>query len=151
MAYSEFLPDRGGPGPNQPEIIASNIRDWVNCNLSSQTAVDDCRLACLAQSNFVAPEFRGLRGAAWAPATSILGASFQTTMLPNEPACFNITGTDNAYGENLFSASSGHTKLVNILRCDGSVESINDSIGPEIWRALGTIAGYERDLQTNTP
>jgi prepilin-type processing-associated H-X9-DG protein len=71
-------------------------------------------------------------------------------MLPNEPACFNIQGTDNNYGENLFSASSGHTKLVNILRCDGSVESINDTIGPEIWRALGTIAGQERDLQTVT-
>ena len=151
MAYSEFLPDRGGPGPNQPEVIGSNIRDWVTCNMTSPTALDQCRQVCLAQSNFIAPEFRGLRGAAWAPATSILGASFQTTMLPNEPSCFNIQGTDNNYGENLFSASSGHSKLVNILRCDGSVESITDTITPDIWRALGTIAGYERDIQTVTP
>ncbi|MBL8855212.1 MAG: DUF1559 domain-containing protein, partial [Planctomycetaceae bacterium] len=58
---------------------------------------------------------------------------------------------DNNYGENLFSASSGHTNLVNILRCDGSVESITDQVNPDIWRALGTIAGQERDLQTTTP
>lgn len=151
MAYSEFMPDRGGPSANQQEVIGSNIRDFVSCNLNSQTAVDDCRQACIAQSNFVAPAFQGLRGAAWAPATSVLGASFQTTMLPNEPSCFNIQGTDNNYGENLFSASSGHTNLVNILRCDGSVESITDQVNPDIWRALGTIAGQERDLQTTSP
>jgi len=150
MAYSEFMPDLGGPGPNRAEVIGSNIRDWVSCNIASATALDDCRAACMVQSNFVAQEFRGLRGAAWAPATAILGPSFQTTMLPNEPSCYNIQGTDDRYGESLFSASSGHTALVNILRCDGSVESITDNINPEIWRALGTIAGQELDL-TTTP
>jgi len=126
--------------------VGSNIRDWVTCNMSSQFAVDECRLACLNQSNFVAPEYQGLRGAAWAPATSILGASFQTTMLPNEPACYNITGADDNYGENMFSASSGHTALVNILRCDGAVEPIANTIAPEVWRALGTINGREMTL-----
>jgi len=148
MAYSEFLPDGGGPSPSQREIRGSHIRDWVSCNMTSQFAVDECRQACLNQSNFVAQQFRGLRGAAWAPSTSILGASFQTTMLPNEPACYNITGADDNYGENLFSAASGHTSLVNILRCDGAVEPISNTIAPEIWRALGTIAGQEPTLMT---
>ena len=146
MAYLEFLPDGGGPNANQREIVGSHIRDWVACNMASQFAIDECRQACLNQSNFIAEEYRGLRGAAWAPSTAILGASFQTTMLPNEPSCYNITGADDNYGETMFSASSGHTSLVNILRCDGAVEPITNTISPEVWRALGTISGQEQTL-----
>jgi len=149
MAYSEILPDPGRPSPSQREKVGANIRDWVSCNMSSEFAVDECRLACLNQTNFAAPEYQGLRGAAWAPATMILGPSFQTTMLPNDPSCYNITGADDNYGESMFSAASGHTALVNILRCDGAVESVPNTISPEIWRALGTIAGQEMQLMQN--
>jgi len=146
MAYSEFSPDQGGPSPFEEEKVGSHIRDWVACDMSSQFAVDECRLACINQTNFVAAEFQGKRGAAWAPASIVYGASFQTTMLPNDPACYNITGAEDLYGESLFSASSGHTSLVNVLRCDGSVESVPNTISPEVWRALGTVAGAELTL-----
>lgn len=149
MAYSEFSPDPGGPRAFEEEKRGSHIRDWVSCNLESEFALDECRQACLSQTNFVATEFQGKRGAAWAPAVAIYGPSFQTTMMPNDPSCYNITNTDDQYGESMFSASSGHTTLVNILRCDGSVESINNNIDPLIWHALGTIAGSEDKLSIN--
>jgi prepilin-type processing-associated H-X9-DG protein len=70
-------------------------------------------------------------------------------MLPNEPSCHNWNGMGDWYGESGYSAASGHTSLVNILRCDGSVESIANTVAPEIWRALGTIMGQERDIMIN--
>ena len=38
---------------------------------------------------------------------------------------------------------SRHTSGVNFLFVDGSVRSINDSINPMVWWALGTRAGGE--------
>jgi prepilin-type N-terminal cleavage/methylation domain-containing protein/prepilin-type processing-associated H-X9-DG protein len=38
---------------------------------------------------------------------------------------------------------SFHVKGVNFLFCDGSVQSINDAISPQVWWALGTRAGGE--------
>jgi prepilin-type N-terminal cleavage/methylation domain-containing protein len=157
MAYSEILPDPGYDTnalnvPNsQYEIVGAHIRDWTSCNLDSQTAVDECRVACQQQSNYLERGRRGLRGCSWANGWTGYGVSFQTTMLPNEPACHNWNGMGDWYGESGLSAASGHTSLVNIARVDGSVESITNTIAPEIWRALGTIMGQERDIQTVTP
>jgi prepilin-type N-terminal cleavage/methylation domain-containing protein len=155
MAYSEILPDPGYDRnvqnvPNSTfEIRGAHVRDWTSCNLQSQFAVDECRQACLNQSNWLEPGRRGLRGAGWAEGWTGFGVSFQTTMLPNEPACHNWNGMGDWYGESGYSAASGHTSLVNILRCDGSVESIANTVAPEIWRALGTIMGQERDIMIN--
>lgn len=155
MVYSEILPDPGYdrnpqnvPG-SQYEIRGAHIRDWASCNLTSQFAVDECRQACLNQSNWLTAGDRGLRGSSWAEGTSRWGSCFTTTMLPNEPACHNFNGMGDWYGESGYSAASGHTALVNILRGDGSVEPITNTVAPEIWRALGTIMGQERDIQTN--
>lgn len=157
MAYSEILPDPGydtnalnTPG-SKYEIVGAHIRDWTSCNLDSATAVDECRLACQQQSNWLERGRRGLRGAGWAVGFTAYGSSFQTTMLPNEPSCHNWNGMGDWYGESGYSAASGHTSLVNIARVDGSVESINNTVSPEIWRALGTIMGQERDINTVTP
>lgn len=149
MAYSEFNPDPGGPTAYAEEKEGVNIRDWVSCDIDSEFALEECRLACLNQTNFIDEAEQGKRGAAWAPTVSIYGASFQTTMMPNDASCYNILNNDDQYGESLFSASSGHTDLVNILRCDGSVESIPDNVAPEIWRALGTISGGENPVSTD--
>ncbi len=157
MAYSEILPDPGydrNPQnvPNSSfEITGAHIRDWTSCNLASVQAVDECRLACRQQSNWLEPGRRGLRGASWASGWTGFGVSFQTTMLPNEPSCHGFNGTGDWYGESAVSAASGHTSLVNIARVDGSVESITNEVNPEIWRALGTIMGQELEIQTTTP
>ena len=41
------------------------------------------------------------------------------------------------------TSRSYHTNLVNTLLMDGSVRSINNSISPATWRAMGTRAGGE--------
>ena len=46
-------------------------------------------------------------------------------------------------GQNYASSRSAHPGLVEALRCDGSVDSFNNDIDPQIWRALGTRAGGE--------
>jgi prepilin-type N-terminal cleavage/methylation domain-containing protein len=153
MVYSESLPDPGydrNPQnvPNSTfEIRGAHVRDWAACNFASQFAADECRLACLNQTNWLDPGARGLRGASWAEANTRYGGVFTTTMLPNEPNCHNWDGMGDWYGESGYSAASGHTALVNILRGDGSVEPVANTIAPEIWRALGTIMGQERNIQ----
>ncbi len=147
MAYSEFLPDPGKT-PFALEKKGANVRDWINCDMNSQFAVDECRLACLNQTNFIEAGRESLRGASWAEGWTAFGSCFSTTMLPNEPNCHNVNGAGDWYGESVYAATSGHTSLVNILRCDGSVESIPNTIAPEVWRALGTIGGAEMQLET---
>jgi prepilin-type processing-associated H-X9-DG protein len=43
----------------------------------------------------------------------------------------------------LETASSRHPGLVNLLLCDGSVRSVQNSVSPQVWWSLGTIAGGE--------
>lgn len=148
MAYSEFLPDPGKKD-NEPEKVGAHIRDWVSCDINSEFATDECRLACLNMTNFISPDRQGFRGASWAEGWTAFGSCFSTTMLPNDPSCHLINGLGDWYGESLYAATSGHTDLVNILRCDGSVESIPDNIAPEVWRALGTIHNGENPTSTD--
>jgi prepilin-type processing-associated H-X9-DG protein len=41
------------------------------------------------------------------------------------------------------TASSRHPGMVNVLLCDGSVRAVANSISPQTWWALGTMAGGE--------
>ena len=41
------------------------------------------------------------------------------------------------------TANSNHSAIVNVCLCDGSVRSVNNSIGIATWRALGTRNGGE--------
>ena len=41
------------------------------------------------------------------------------------------------------TAGSRHDTIVGLLLGDGSVRFVKDSVGPAVWRALGTIAGGE--------
>ena len=148
MAYSEFLPDPGKRA-NENEKVGAHIRDWATCDLNSEYAADECRQACLNVTGFMVEGDQGLRGTGWAEGNARWGSAFTTTMLPNDPSCHNINGLGDWYGESLYSASSGHTDLVNILRCDGSVESIPETIAPDPWHALGTIHDGEQSVSTD--
>ncbi|HTQ40054.1 MAG TPA: DUF1559 domain-containing protein [Pirellulales bacterium] len=53
------------------------------------------------------------------------------------------SNTATGYTFAAVSARSYHTGIVNVLFMDGSTHSINDSIAPQVWHALGTRAGGE--------
>ena len=67
-------------------------------------------------------------------------AGFCTIMSPNGPSCTVINGT---WDKGVYTASSQHSGMVNVLMADGSVRPIIDSIDRSTWQGLGTRAGHE--------
>ena len=61
-------------------------------------------------------------------------------MAPNSPSCM-VSDADWTWG--IWTASSYHSDVVNVLFCDGSVSRIANEIDTTVWRALGTRAGQE--------
>ncbi len=67
-------------------------------------------------------------------------AAINTIMAPNSPSCMP-RDVDWTWG--IWTASSRHPGVVNVLFCDGSVTRIADEIESKVWRALGTRGGQE--------
>lgn len=133
IAYAEITQDPGGQGD-----IRHNVRDWISC-----TDVEDCRNACLLQTNQLDPGRQGFKGSAYAWAFSQAGFAFTQTMGPNEPSCHNINGYWDWLGNGVYAASSDHPNIVNVVFVDGSVQRIQDGIDLATWRALGTRSGQD--------
>jgi prepilin-type N-terminal cleavage/methylation domain-containing protein/prepilin-type processing-associated H-X9-DG protein len=74
------------------------------------------------------------------------GALFYTrynhVLPPNSPSCL-LGGTNDYSSPVVVSASSRHPGGVNVATVDGAVHFTKDGINPNLWRALGTIAGGE--------
>ena len=68
-------------------------------------------------------------------------AYYTHTVPPNwkDPDCVRSVGLDKIH----LAARSYHTGGVNVVRCDGSVAFVRDSIPIANWRAFGTRAGGE--------
>lgn len=128
LYYSEFVPDDGG---DRRKFY--NVMDWVTCN-----DVDDCRQACLNQSNAIEPGRRGLRGASWAASWNAFGSGISVTMAPNEPTCHQRNGhTDWMAINHMYTANSFHPGGVNAAMADGSVDFFMETIDIVTWRNLG--------------
>ena len=67
-------------------------------------------------------------------------SGFNTVIQPNGPSCTDRDG-DWAWG--VWTASSRHPGIVNVLFADGSVQRIADEIEEKVWWALGTRSGQE--------
>ena len=67
-------------------------------------------------------------------------AAVTTVITPNKPSC-TYRDVDWVWG--VWTASSYHGGIVNVLFCDGSVQRIADNIDVKTWRALGTRSGQE--------
>src|SRR5262249_11275682 len=76
-------------------------------------------------------DYRGLLWTAFAPHTGP----------PNYQGrdCVRSVGLDRGH----LAARSYHTGGVNVLRCDGSVSFVRDSVALSAWRAFGTRSGNE--------
>lgn len=84
---------------------------------------------------------------------SFLGTWYNHAFPPNsdippcslrEPIRFEI-GQGGNYGPDagIFSASSQHTGLVNLLLLDGSVRAVSNNVDVHVWRAISSRAGGE--------
>lgn len=95
-------------------------------------------------------KFNPFTGRSWTHG-SYLGVWYNHVLPPNPdcPPCATHGPMDlNAapfYGpiSGIFSASSEHGGIVNVLLLDGSVRAVSDHVDPEVWRAAGTRAGGE--------
>lgn len=67
-------------------------------------------------------------------------AGFTTIVPPNGPSC--LIGSTNV-GKGVFTASSRHPNLVNVLMADGSIRQVANEIDLSTWWSLGTRAGSE--------
>lgn len=61
-------------------------------------------------------------------------STYNHVLTPQRPSCFNQTGVL----EGIFSASSPHRSLVNVVMADGHVEVINQSVEQMIWQSYGS-------------
>ena len=63
-----------------------------------------------------------------------------TVIQPNGPSC-SYRDHDAIWG--IWTASSRHPNIVNVLFADGSVERIGDEIELGVWQSIGTRSGQE--------
>ena len=127
LYYAEFVPDDGHNNKFY------HVMDWITCD-----TVDDCRTACLNQTNQIEGGRRGLRGAGWAVAFTAFGGGISCTMAPNEPTCHHRNGrTDWMVIDGIYTANSHHPAGVNGGLMDGSIQFFPETIDINVWRHLG--------------
>jgi prepilin-type N-terminal cleavage/methylation domain-containing protein/prepilin-type processing-associated H-X9-DG protein len=127
-------PSGSGLGANVLDASAipyTNLTtDWNACTVSFRT-------------QFVADD----RGYRWG--AGIMGYSlFNTVVLPNGGGNYlwnscRVSCCDQAQSSHYLPASSWHPGGVNVLKADGSVSFIKNSVAQRTWFALGTRAGGE--------
>ena len=83
--------------------------------------------------------WRTLPGMRWADGRPYF-SGVNTVIQPNGPSC-QVQDADWNWG--IWTASSRHPNIVNVLFADGSVERIGDEIEIGVWQAIGTRSGQE--------
>ena len=67
-------------------------------------------------------------------------AGFNTIVNPNGPSCAEGNGD---FYNGVYTASSRHEGLINVVMGDGSVRKIQNLVDMKVWKAMGTRAGSE--------
>lgn len=107
---------------------------WATANLYNGKRYNDTGV-----TTYNAGGTGGKPGQRWADGRPYW-AGFTTIMAPNGPSCTTINGE---WDKGVYTASSRHPTIVNILLADGSVRQVGNSIDLRTWWALGTRAGGE--------
>jgi hypothetical protein len=81
--------------------------------------------------------YNGQRGAGWIHGREYYGA--YNHYLPPNSAWMDM----NTCGYGIFGVRSNHGSGAHIVRCDGGVQFVANSIELRVWRAYGTRAGAE--------
>lgn len=79
-------------------------------------------------------------GQRWADG-NVFYTRYHHVLSPNHPSC--NSAEDDFTGEAVVTATSRHPGGVNLLRADGSVRFVRDTINAKTWQALGSISGNE--------
>ena len=107
-------------------MTGNGVADAAKCQASKNTAWD-------------------AKGQYWANQDCMRGGGYWTITFPNKQACDEFAsgsiGHNNVGG--LVGPSSFHPGGVNMLFLDGSVKFIKDSISPQPYYGIATIAGGE--------
>lgn len=153
--YSEFViahsitsvsQGQGQSPENRRTFLHNDIPGFAGGSWSGDApTTGEARQQCLTlfQNTDLAAESRTrLRGESWAWSFVQAGATYNHTMMPNEPFCWRYR-LDDWHGQGLNSASSEHPGGVMVAFGDGRVRFIAESISQEIWWAIGTRNGGE--------
>jgi prepilin-type N-terminal cleavage/methylation domain-containing protein/prepilin-type processing-associated H-X9-DG protein len=126
MTYSSGIPSINNPVPGNP--LQSEFQNAQICQQSTAR-------------NF---SWRGERYVTQDPGR---GGGYSHTQLPNRKSCYysdvNGPGPNPAVYQHMLAAGSSHPGGVNVLFGDGSVRFVKNSVGYNIWYAVGTRAGGE--------
>jgi prepilin-type N-terminal cleavage/methylation domain-containing protein/prepilin-type processing-associated H-X9-DG protein len=124
-AFSESLLGPGGPAQTgatgDERVLYKNVTATVN------------EANCAASTTLVTD-----RGALWADGAYNCGL-YNHVPPPNSPMMDCVRHSNPAWK----AARSRHAGGVNLLRGDGSVGFVRDTVAPAAWQALGTRAGGE--------
>ncbi|MBN2577791.1 MAG: DUF1559 domain-containing protein [Pirellulales bacterium] len=124
--------------PENPKRQMADMCSRYDLNLDGPGLVgmEDPELSDLVAG---ATYWRGMRGAAWIWGRDPI-STFSAYMPPNTKVPDML-----AKGIGFFAARSNHPGGVHVLRADGSVQFINETIALPAWRALGTRNGKETE------
>jgi hypothetical protein len=147
---------------NPTEIVSVSSASIKSGAIRLNSSAPSSPLTCLGYKN--GNDVTGTTFNMWRGNTRFCGRmvdmGFTTVLPPNSPSCAGYNPTSNYYCSGLMSATSNHSGGVQVLRGDGSVSFVNDTIdcgdltaaapgydsggSPYgVWGALGTRDGGE--------
>lgn len=137
--YSEIQVDHltSQPGPDPDSVFRrTQVHTWAG-GASTQATRQDClnKTGLSGRPN--------MRGRAWAWSFMGVGSAYNHTMMPNEKNCHSYT--DDWGGSNLMTAGSYHSGQANVAMADGQVRSVSSTIANNVWWAIGTRNGAEKE------
>ncbi len=110
---------------------SANVREWYDACWATANQFNGKRY----NNSFQSSAKGGARpGERWSDGRPYF-AGFTTIIPPNGPSCLTFNGNG---GQGVFTASSRHPNIVNVMMADGSVRQIGNSIDLRTWWGLGT-------------
>ncbi|WP_252851218.1 DUF1559 domain-containing protein [Aeoliella straminimaris] len=143
-AFAEVLNGLGNSGL-EPDPKADC---FVGAEVSTSGTLEEVRNSILAQNWQTAPkpDWRW-RGYPWHEGT--MWRNWYNHILPPNSTCWRYGSTK--FYDLISPPSSNHMGTVNIVRCDGSVDTVNEDVDANVWFDLGTIAGRPEGVAPKGP
>jgi prepilin-type N-terminal cleavage/methylation domain-containing protein/prepilin-type processing-associated H-X9-DG protein len=133
VIFSEFIRGRG-------EMVTNGLHQVYLADISGNQAAPLAKLSAACQVSTTIT--MGWKGEEWLDHNVSYGGGYSHINTPNKKGCyFNDIGASKY--RTLIGASSYHAGGVNVGFLDGSVRFVKDSVSPQTWWAISTMAGGE--------